>query len=82
MGPLGRRLPGPGRGGRRAPAERVPRVLADFPAAYDDPFSVEERAYVRDLVAGDTDLAWLADQRARREFAVPLPTTARGTWRT
>ena len=53
--------------------ERVPQVLADFQAAYDDPFSVVEREYVRDLVAGDTDVAWLADQRARREFAVPLP---------
>jgi hypothetical protein len=53
--------------------ERVPQVLADFQAAYDDPFSVAEREYVRDLVAGDTDLAWLGDQRARREFAVPLP---------
>ena len=53
--------------------ERVPRALADFQGAYDDPFSVVERAYVRDLVAGDTDVAWLADQRARREFAVPLP---------
>jgi hypothetical protein len=53
--------------------ERVPQVLADFQAAYDDPFSVVEREYVRDLAAGDTDVAWLADQRARREFAVPLP---------
>jgi hypothetical protein len=53
--------------------ERVPQVLADFQAAYDDPFSVVEREYVRDLVAADTDVAWLADQRARREFAVPLP---------
>jgi hypothetical protein len=53
--------------------EHVPQVLADFQAAYDDPFSVVERDYVRDLVAGDTDLTWLADQRARREFAVPLP---------
>jgi hypothetical protein len=53
--------------------ERVPQVLADFQSAYDDPFSVVEREYLRDLVAGDTDVAWLADQRARREFAVPLP---------
>jgi hypothetical protein len=53
--------------------ERVPQILADFQGAYDDPISVMERGYVRDLVAGDTDLAWLADQRARREFAVPLP---------
>jgi hypothetical protein len=58
--------------------ERVPEVLADFPAAYDDPFSVEEREYVRDLAAGDTDLRWLADQRARREFAVPLPQDREG----
>ena len=53
--------------------ERVPEVVADFPAAYEDPFSVVERAYVRDLVTGDIDIAWLAEQRARREFAVPIP---------
>ena len=53
--------------------ERVPMVLSKFQADYDDPYSVLERGYVRDLVAGDTDVAWLADQRARREFAVPLP---------
>lgn len=41
-------------------------------AEIEKPESVVARGYVRDLVAGDTDLAWL-DQRARREFAVPLP---------
>jgi hypothetical protein len=58
--------------------ERVPQVLADFQAAYDDPFGVVEREYVRDLVAADVDVAWLADQRARREFAVPLPDDREG----
>ena len=53
--------------------ERVPMVLSEFPIYYDDPYSAVERGYVRDLVAGDTDVAWLAEQRARREFAVPLP---------
>jgi hypothetical protein len=53
--------------------ERVPRILTDFQDAYVDPFAIVEREYVRDLVAGDTDVAWLAGQRARREFAVPLP---------
>jgi hypothetical protein len=53
--------------------ERVPLVLDEFPAAYDDPYSVAARGYVRDLVAGDTDMAWLAEQRARREFAVAFP---------
>ena len=53
--------------------ERVPTVLGQFQVNYDDPDSAVERGYVRDLVTGDTDIAWLADQRARREFAVPLP---------
>ena len=53
--------------------ERVPLIFSEFQAAYDDPYSVAARGYVRDLVAADTDVAWLADQRARREFAVPFP---------
>jgi hypothetical protein len=53
--------------------ERVPEVLDEFQAAYEDPYRVAARGYVRDLVASDADVAWLADQRARREFAVPFP---------
>jgi hypothetical protein len=51
----------------------VPQLLDEFEDAYDDPEFVVARGYVRDLVTGDTDVAWLADQRARRAFAVPLP---------
>jgi hypothetical protein len=52
---------------------RVPEILDEFPTAYDDPFNVVTRGYVRDLVTSDANVAWLADQRARRELAVPLP---------
>ena len=48
-------------------------LLAEFPAAYDDTDNVVARAYVRDIVTPDADAAWLADCRARREFAAPLP---------
>ena len=52
---------------------RVPEILDDFQDAYDEPFNVMARGYLRDLVTSDTNVAWLEDQRARREFAVPLP---------
>jgi hypothetical protein len=48
-------------------------VLGDFPAAYDDPVNVVARGYVRDIARPDADAAWLADGRARRELAAPLP---------
>ena len=47
--------------------------LNDFPDVYDDPESVALRSYVYDLVTPDADLAWLADARARRELAAPVP---------
>src|SRR6202044_4172118 len=31
------------------------------------------RSYLRDVATPDVDLPWLADQLARRRFAVPLP---------
>jgi hypothetical protein len=52
---------------------RLPEILDEFQTAYDDPYNVLERGYLRDVVSGDADLVWLADQRARRAFAVPLP---------
>lgn len=52
---------------------RLPEILDEFPAAYDDPSSVLLRGYLGDLATADADLGWLADQRARREFAMPLP---------
>lgn len=48
-------------------------VLDDFPAAYDDPANVAARGYVRDIAVPDADVAPLADARARRELAAPLP---------
>ncbi len=53
--------------------ERVPVIFSEFQAAYDDPYRVAARGYVLDLVTADADVAWLEDQRARREFAVPFP---------
>jgi hypothetical protein len=52
----------------------LPHLFDDFESAYDDWYSGRERGYVRDLaLASDIDLAWLADCRDRRQFAVPLP---------
>ena len=48
-------------------------VLDDFKSAYDDPVNVVARGYVRDIATPDADAAWLADCRARRELAAPLP---------
>jgi len=47
--------------------------LAEFPAAYEDPYNAVARGYVRDIAKPDVDAAWLADCRARRELAAPLP---------
>jgi hypothetical protein len=52
---------------------KLAEILDDFDAAYDDPVSVANRAYVRDIAASDMDVARLAAWRTRREFAVPLP---------
>ena len=51
---------------------KLPEIFAEFPAAYDAPDAVENRAYVRDIAASDTDAAWLHESRSRREFAVPV----------
>jgi hypothetical protein len=48
-------------------------ILDEFQPAYDDPHNVLARSYLRDLDSHDADPDWLADQRARREFAAPLP---------
>jgi hypothetical protein len=48
-------------------------VLGDFQGAYDDPVNVAARGYVRDIAGPDADAARLADCRARRELAAPLP---------
>jgi hypothetical protein len=48
-------------------------VLDDFQSVYDDPVNVAGRGYVRDIAAPDADATWLADCRARRELAAPLP---------
>jgi hypothetical protein len=48
-------------------------VLADFQGVYDDPDNVAARGYVRDIAGPDADAARLADSRARRELAAPLP---------
>lgn len=52
---------------------RLPELLDEFPDAYDHPYSAASRGYLRDVATWDVDLPWLADQLARREFAVPLP---------
>jgi len=52
---------------------QLPGILDEFQPAYDDPYNVLARGYLRDVVSHDADLGWLADQRARREFAAPLP---------
>lgn len=52
---------------------RLPEILDEFAEEYDEPLNVAARGYLRDLAASDSDIAWLEDQRARREFAVPLP---------
>ena len=48
-------------------------LLDDFEEAYNDPESKEARDYLDELAVPDADAAWLADCRARREFAAPLP---------
>jgi len=50
----------------------LPGVLVQFDELYDDPGAAGDRAYVADLAAGDVDLAWLAVQADRREFATPM----------
>jgi hypothetical protein len=52
---------------------KLPEIFEEFPAAYDDPVSVANRAYVRDVAASDADAAWLDECRTRRELAAPRP---------
>ena len=60
-----------------AASDRVMTSLAEmldaFPDEYDHPYATACRGYLRDVATPDVDLAWLADQLARRRFAVPLP---------
>jgi hypothetical protein len=48
-------------------------ALDSFPDEYDHPYATACRSYLRDVATPEVDLAWLADQLARRRFAVPLP---------
>jgi hypothetical protein len=48
-------------------------LLDEFPAVYDDPDTGMARTYVGDIATPDVDAAWLADCRARRELAAPVP---------
>jgi hypothetical protein len=49
-------------------------MLDAFPDEYDgNPDAAARRGYLRDVAAPDVNLAWLADQFARRQFAAPLP---------
>lgn len=48
-------------------------MLGAFPDEYDHVYATACRGYLRDLATPDVDLSWLADQFARRRFAVPLP---------
>jgi hypothetical protein len=53
--------------------EQVPRVLARFGQAYDDPDAVAIRGYASGLAASDADVSWLSDNVGRRMFALPMP---------
>jgi hypothetical protein len=52
---------------------KLAEALDAFPDEYDHPYATACRGYLRDLADPDVDLAWLADQFDRRQFAVPLP---------
>ena len=52
---------------------RLAEMLDAFPDEYDHPYATACRGYLHNLVTPDVDLSWLADQLARRQFAVPLP---------
>ena len=62
-----------GEAGTAVLMEQVPRVLARFETAYDDPDAVAIRGYASGLAASDADVSWLADNVGRRMFALPLP---------
>jgi hypothetical protein len=48
-------------------------ALDSFPDENDHPYATACRSYLRDVATPGVDLAWLADQLARRRFAAPLP---------
>jgi hypothetical protein len=50
----------------------LPGVLAQFDDVYDDLGAVSDRVYVADLVTPDVDVALLAEQADRRQFATPM----------
>ncbi len=62
-----------GEAGTTVLMEQVPRVLARFGEAYDDPDAVAIRGYASGLAASDADVAWLSDNVGRRMFALPMP---------
>ncbi len=62
-----------GEAGTEALTEQVPRVLARFGQAYDDPDAVVVRGYASGLAASDADVSWLSDNVGRRMFALPIP---------
>jgi len=62
-----------GEAGTAVLTEQVPRVLARFGQAYDDPDAVTIRGYASGLAASDADVSWLSDNVGRRMFALPIP---------
>ena len=62
-----------GEAGTTVLMEQVPRVLARFDEAYEDPDAVAIRGYASGLAASDADVAWLSDNVGRRMFALPMP---------
>jgi hypothetical protein len=62
-----------GEGGTAVLMEQVPRVLARFEVAYDDPDAVAIRGYASGLAASDADVSWLSEHVGRRMLALPLP---------
>ena len=62
-----------GEAGTAVLTEQVPRVLARFGLAYDDPDAVTIRGYASGLAASDADVSWLSDNVGRRMFALPIP---------
>ena len=52
---------------------RLAEALDAFGDEYDHPYATACRGYLRDVATPDVDLAWLAEQFARRQFAAPLP---------
>ena len=62
-----------GEAGTTVLMEQVPRVLARFGEAYDDPDAVAIRGYASGLASSDADVSWLSDNVGRRMFALPMP---------